>query len=52
MPRDDVALVLAEVLATPETAGHTFVLVAGDTPVREAVRALGNQPPADDVKQA
>jgi uncharacterized protein YbjT (DUF2867 family) len=52
VPRDDVALVLAEVLAAAEAVGQTFVLLGGDTPAREAVRALGNQPPAKDVQQA
>lgn len=38
VPRADVAAVLAEVLETPETAGHQFDLVSGDTPVAEAVK--------------
>jgi uncharacterized protein YbjT (DUF2867 family) len=38
--RDDVAAVLAAVLHEPATAGATFELVAGDTPVEEAVRSL------------
>jgi nucleoside-diphosphate-sugar epimerase len=38
--RDDVAAVLAATLATPETIGKTFEVVAGDVPVEEAVRAL------------
>lgn len=38
IPREDVAAVLAEVLETPETAGHQFDLVSGGTPVAEAVK--------------
>jgi uncharacterized protein YbjT (DUF2867 family) len=38
--RDDVAAVLAAVLATPGTIGKTFELVGGDTPIDEAVRSL------------
>jgi uncharacterized protein YbjT (DUF2867 family) len=37
--RDDVAAVLAAVLREPATVGKAFELVAGDTPVEEAVRA-------------
>ena len=40
IPRDDVAAVLAEVLVADNTIGKTFNLVAGDTPVDAAVRAL------------
>jgi uncharacterized protein YbjT (DUF2867 family) len=40
VPRDDVAATLAAVLATPSTAGKTFDLLEGDTPVEDAVRAL------------
>ena len=40
IPRDDVAAVLLAVLETPGTVGKTFELVAGDTPVDEAVRSL------------
>jgi uncharacterized protein YbjT (DUF2867 family) len=39
--RDDVALVLAETLQAPGTTGVTFELFAGETPARDAVRALG-----------
>jgi uncharacterized protein YbjT (DUF2867 family) len=39
--RDDVALVLAETLQAPGTTHLTFELFAGETPAREAVRALG-----------
>jgi uncharacterized protein YbjT (DUF2867 family) len=41
VPRDDVALVLAETLRAPNTVGLTFELFAGDTPARAAVRNLG-----------
>jgi uncharacterized protein YbjT (DUF2867 family) len=40
IPRDDVALVLAEVLVADNTIGKAFDLLSGDTPVAEAVRAL------------
>jgi uncharacterized protein YbjT (DUF2867 family) len=40
IPRADVALVLAEVLAEPRTAGLTFELFAGDVPARDAIAAL------------
>ncbi|MGA5304947.1 SDR family oxidoreductase [Nucisporomicrobium flavum] len=40
VPRDDVAAVLAYVLTSPRTAGLTFELFGGDTPVPEAVDAL------------
>jgi uncharacterized protein YbjT (DUF2867 family) len=38
--RDDVAAVLAAVLAEPGTVGLTFEVVAGDTPIAEALAAL------------
>ena len=38
--RDDVAAVLAAVLARPQTAGRAFDVVAGDEPVERAVDAL------------
>jgi uncharacterized protein YbjT (DUF2867 family) len=41
VPRDDVALVLAETLQAPNTIGLTFEVFAGDTPARDAVRDLG-----------
>ncbi len=41
VPRDDVALVLAETLQAPGTVHVTFEAFAGDAPVRDAVRALG-----------
>ncbi|HEY8582534.1 MAG TPA: NAD(P)H-binding protein [Capillimicrobium sp.] len=40
IPRDDVAATLLAVLDAPLTAGLTFDLVSGDTPVAEAVAAL------------
>ena len=41
IPRADVAATLLAVLDSPETAGVTFDLIAGDTPIDEAVRSLG-----------
>jgi uncharacterized protein YbjT (DUF2867 family) len=38
--RDDVAATLLAVLDADNTIGKTFVLLAGDTPIEEAVRAL------------
>ena len=38
--RDDVAAVIAAVLAEPRTVGVTFELIGGDTAVDEAVAAL------------
>jgi uncharacterized protein YbjT (DUF2867 family) len=38
--RDDVALVLAEVLGADNTIGKAFDLLNGDTPVPEAIAAL------------
>jgi uncharacterized protein YbjT (DUF2867 family) len=38
--REDVALTLAECLEEPVTIGKTFELFGGETPVREALRAL------------
>jgi uncharacterized protein YbjT (DUF2867 family) len=40
IPRDDVAAVLLAVLEEPGSAGKTFELVSGDTPVAEAIRSL------------
>ena len=40
VPRDDVASVLLALLDAPGTAGHVLELVAGDTPVAEAVAAV------------
>jgi nucleoside-diphosphate-sugar epimerase len=44
VPRDDVALVLAETLQAPNTIRLTFEVFAGDTPAREAVRNLQPTP--------
>ena len=41
VPRDDVAAVLAAVLTAPNTIGKAFGLVSGDTPIDEAVAAIG-----------
>jgi uncharacterized protein YbjT (DUF2867 family) len=38
--RDDVAAVLVAVLETPSTIGTTFEILAGDTPIADAVAAL------------
>ena len=40
IPREDVAAVLAAVLGEPATIGATFLLVSGDVPIDEAVKAL------------
>ena len=40
VPREDVAAVLLALLDEPRTAGLTLELVAGDTPVEEAVAGL------------
>ncbi|MFD5560866.1 NAD(P)H-binding protein [Kitasatospora griseola] len=40
VPRDDVAAVLAALLDEPRTAGLTLELIAGNSPVDEAVSAL------------
>jgi uncharacterized protein YbjT (DUF2867 family) len=44
VPRDDVALVLAETLQAPNTIRLTFEVFGGDTPAREAVRNLQPTP--------
>ena len=44
VPRDDVALVLAETLQAPNTIRSTFEVFAGDTPARDAVRNLQPTP--------
>jgi uncharacterized protein YbjT (DUF2867 family) len=41
IPRADVAAVLVELLNAPATGGVTFELISGDTPIAEAVSALG-----------
>ena len=40
IPRDDVAAVLAAVIASEDTAGLTFEVVAGDQPVEPALAAF------------
>jgi uncharacterized protein YbjT (DUF2867 family) len=40
IPRDDVASVVAALLAAPGTAGQTLELIAGDVPVADAVAAF------------
>jgi uncharacterized protein YbjT (DUF2867 family) len=40
VPREDVAAVLVAVLDEPRTAGQTFELISGDTPITEAVAGL------------
>ncbi|MCV7300996.1 SDR family oxidoreductase [Mycobacterium barrassiae] len=40
IPREDVAAVLVAVLDTPETAGRTFEVIGGETPIIEAVRRV------------
>jgi nucleoside-diphosphate-sugar epimerase len=40
VPRDDVAAVLAAVLAEPRTVGLTMYVVGGDQPIGEALEAL------------
>jgi uncharacterized protein YbjT (DUF2867 family) len=40
IPREDVAAVLLAVLDTPATAGRTFEVIGGDTPIDEAVAAI------------
>jgi uncharacterized protein YbjT (DUF2867 family) len=40
IPRDDVAAVLAAVLAAPHTVGKSFDLLSGDVSVEEAVAAV------------
>ena len=40
IPREDVAAVLVAVLDTSATAGRTFEVISGDTPIREAVSKL------------
>ncbi|MEU6364827.1 SDR family oxidoreductase [Streptomyces sp. NPDC046931] len=40
IPRDDVAVVLAELVDTPATAGLTLELIGGSTPVSVAVKSV------------
>jgi len=37
IPRADVAAVLVAILDSPATAGHTFELISGETPIADAV---------------
>jgi uncharacterized protein YbjT (DUF2867 family) len=41
IPRADVAAVLVALLDAPGTTGRTFELIGGDTPIPDAVAALG-----------
>lgn len=41
IPRADVAAVLVAVLDAPDTGDQTFELIEGDTPISEALTALG-----------
>jgi uncharacterized protein YbjT (DUF2867 family) len=41
IPRADVAAVLLAVLDTPRTAGETFEVISGETPIAAAVTAIG-----------
>jgi uncharacterized protein YbjT (DUF2867 family) len=41
IPRADVAAVMARCLGDPASVGATFELLAGDTPIEEAVASLG-----------
>jgi uncharacterized protein YbjT (DUF2867 family) len=43
IPREDVAAVLLAVLDTPGTAGQTFEVISGDTPIAEAVATRGHR---------
>ena len=45
VPRDDVAAVLVAVLDTPESAGKSFDLAAGETPIDEAIRGSSSASP-------
>jgi uncharacterized protein YbjT (DUF2867 family) len=40
IPREDVAVVLLAVLDAPGTAGQTFEVISGDTPLADAIAAL------------
>jgi nucleoside-diphosphate-sugar epimerase len=41
VPRADVAAVLVALLDAPDTAGVTFELISGETPIRDAIAGLG-----------
>jgi uncharacterized protein YbjT (DUF2867 family) len=43
IPREDVAAVLLAVLDTPGTAGQTFEVISGDTPIADAVTTSGRE---------
>ena len=43
IPREDVAAVLLAVLDTPSTAGQTFEVISGDTPIAEAVALISQR---------
>jgi nucleoside-diphosphate-sugar epimerase len=43
IPRAEVAAVLVAVLDEPRTAGHSFDLISGETPITEAVAALADR---------
>ena len=43
IPREDVAAVLLAVLDTPATAGRTFNVVSGNTPITEAVTTSAHE---------
>ncbi|MDT5244280.1 MAG: hypothetical protein QOD36_1656 [Mycobacterium sp.] len=43
IPREDVAAVLLAVLDTPGTAGQTFEVISGDTPIAEAVALISQR---------
>lgn len=40
IPRQDVALLIAECIDEPATIGHQWEVISGETPVVEAIRAL------------
>ena len=40
VPREDIAAVLLAVLDTPGTAGQTFEVISGDTPITDAVASV------------
>ena len=43
IPREDVAAVLLAVLDAPGTAGQTFEVISGDTPIADAVTTSGRE---------
>jgi uncharacterized protein YbjT (DUF2867 family) len=43
IPREDVAAVLLAVLDRPGTAGQTFEVISGDTPIADAVTTLSRE---------